>query len=183
MNSEWKRYKLNDICKNIYSGGTPNTSCNAYWNGNINWLSSGETNQRFIFDTVKKITQKGVEESSTKLAKKCCTVIASAGQGHTRGQVSYLMVDTFVNQSVIVFEPDFNLVDPLYLYYNLDNRYDEFRLLSDGTSTRGGLSGRIVKSMDIWIPSINIQKKITSILYNIDAIIELNKRINHNLVA
>ena len=161
------KYKLEEVCKRIYSGGTPSTKHNEYWDGNLMWLSSGETRQRFIYTTDKKITELGVKKSSTKLAEKNTVVMASAGQGYTRGQVSYLMEDMYVNQSVLVFEANRELIEPLYLYYNLDSRYNELRQLSDGTSTRGSLSGRIVKGMEIDLPPIEIQKRITEILYNI----------------
>ena len=181
MKSNWEILTLENVCSRIYSGGTPSTKHPEYWNGNIKWLSSGETSQRFIYDTDRKITQLGVDNSSTKLAKAGSTVIATAGQGLTRGQASFLMTDTYMNQSVIACEPNQEYVLPLFLYYNLDNRYEEFRLLSDGTSTRGGLSGWIVKRMEIVLPPMEEQKKIISILEIIDKKIELNKKINDNL--
>lgn len=183
MKSDWKEYTLEDVCEKIYSGGTPSTKHPEYWDGTLKWLSSGETSQRFIYDTERKITEQGVEKSSTKLATKGCTVIATAGQGFTRGQASFLMTDTYMNQSVIACKVNEQYVLPLFLYYNLDNRYEEFRLLSDGTSTRGGLSGWILKRMTILLPSIEEQKKIVDILEKIDRKIELNERINDNLAA
>lgn len=179
--AEWKKYTLEEVCERIYSGGTPSTKHEEYWNGNIKWLSSGETSQRFIYDTDRKITKKGVENSSTKLATKGCTVIATAGQGYTRGQASFLMIDTYMNQSVIACKANESIILPLYLYYNLDSRYEEFRLLSDGTSTRGGLSGWILKRMEIKLPPISLQEKIVDILYSIDKKIEENNMINNNL--
>ena len=179
--AEWKKYTLEEVCERIYSGGTPSTKHEEYWNGNIKWLSSGETSQRFVYDTDRKITKKGVENSSTKLATKGCTVIATAGQGYTRGQASFLMIDTYMNQSVIACKANESIILPLYLYYNLDSRYEEFRLLSDGTSTRGGLSGWILKRMEIKLPSISLQEKIVDILYSIDKKIEENNAINNNL--
>lgn len=178
--AEWKNYTLEEVCERIYSGGTPSTKHEEYWNGDIKWLSSGETSQRFVYDTERKITQEGVENSSTKLATKGCTVIATAGQGYTRGQASFLMTDTYMNQSVIACKANENVILPLYLYYNLDSRYEEFRLLSDGTSTRGGLSGWILKRMEIKLPPKSSQKKIIDILYSIDRKIEENKAINLN---
>lgn len=181
MKSEWKKYTLDEVCSRIYSGGTPSTRHPEYWNGELKWLSSGETSQRFIYNTERTITQEGVDNSSTKLAKKGCTVIATAGQGYTRGQASFLMIDTYMNQSVIACEANTKYVMPLYLYYNLDSRYDEFRLLSDGTSTRGGLSGWILKRMEIDLPPLQEQEKIVSILEVLDRKIELNTAINENL--
>ena len=91
------------------------------------------------------------------------------------------MTDTFLNQSVIACKPNEKYVLPLFLYYNLDNRYDEFRLLSDGTSTRGGLSGWILKRMTIMLPPLSEQKKIAAILSALDEKIAINRAINDNL--
>ena len=181
--AEWRTLTLENVCKRIYSGGTPSTKHPEYWDGNIRWLSSGETSQRFIYDTERKITQAGVENSSTKEATKGCTVIATAGQGYTRGQASYLMTDTYMNQSVIACQANTEYILPLYLYYNLDNRYEELRQLSDGTSTRGGLSGWILKRMSIDLPPLCVQAKIVSILETLDRSIEENERINNNLAS
>ena len=181
MRFDWKEYTLDDVCERIFSGGTPSTMHSEYWNGTLKWLSSKKTTQSLIYDTERKITALGVKHSSTKLATRGCTVIATAGQGFTRGQASFLMTDTFLNQSVIACKPNEKYVLPLFLYYNLDNRYDEFRLLSDGTSTRGGLSGWILKRMTIMLPPLSEQKKIAAILSALDEKIAINRAINDNL--
>lgn len=178
---EWKECKLEQVCENIYSGGTPVTMIKEYWNGNLPWLSSGETGQRYIYSTEKTITQLGVDNSSTRYAYKNSTVVASAGQGYTRGQASFLTIDTYVNQSVIVLKPNIKLIDSRYLYFNIDNRYAELRQLSDGTSTRGSLSGKIMKDLSIKLPPLPTQQKIAAILSSLDDKIELNNKINTNL--
>lgn len=178
---EWKKCKLEQVCENIYSGGTPATMVKEYWNGNLPWLSSGETGQRYIYSTEKTITQLGVDNSSTRYAYKNSTVVASAGQGYTRGQASFLTIDTYVNQSVIVLKPNIKLIDSRYLYFNIDNRYAELRQLSDGTSTRGSLSGKIMKDLSIKLPPLPTQQKIAAILSSLDDKIELNNKINTNL--
>jgi type I restriction enzyme S subunit len=100
--SGWAVGKVRDLCSAIYSGGTPSTQNPAYWGGDLPWLSSGETREKIIIDTEKKITLAGVENSSTRLAPPLATVIASAGQGNTRGQTSFLTFQSYINQSVVV---------------------------------------------------------------------------------
>lgn len=121
----WKECRLGEVCENIYSGGTPATMIKEYWNGGLPWLSSGETGQRYIYSTEKTITELGVKNSSTRYAYKNSTVVASAGQGYTRGQASFLTINTYVNQSVIVLKPNEKLLDSKFLYFNIDNRYAE----------------------------------------------------------
>lgn len=134
-------------CNQIYSGGTPSTKNPEYWDGNLSWLSSGETHSRFIIDTEKKITEKGVEGSSTKLAYSGDIVMASAGQGFTRGQTSMLMLNTYVNQSVVVMHPKEGY--SAYLLLELADSYDKLRVWSDSTSTRGSMSGKLLKQFEI----------------------------------
>ena len=174
--------KIIDIVKRVYSGGTPDTRKNDYWNGNIKWLSSGETRNNFVYDTDKKITELGVTNSSTKLALKGSIVMACAGQGVTRGQTSYLMDNMYINQSVICIEPDENKVDGLYLYYFFKNNYQLLRTLSDDHSSRGSITTAMIKEFEVDFPDISVQKRISSLLYSLDQKIELNNKINNNLL-
>lgn len=167
--------KLEDILSDIHSGGTPSTTEKQYWGGNIKWLSSGETGQRFISDTIDKITEDGVKNSSTKLAKKNNIVMACAGQGKTRGQTSFLLDDMYINQSVIVLEPNASVL-PLYLFYNLSSRYDELRGGSDASSTRGSITTTALKKLSFRYPNLTIQTKIVDILFAYDDLIENNNK-------
>ena len=179
MSLEWESCKIGELGK-IFSGGTPSTKIKEYWDGDLNWLSSGETRNTYIYTTDKFITEKGANNSSTKLANKGDIVIASAGQGFTRGQSSMVMIDTYVNQSVIVISPN-DKVNNYYLLYNLKFRYPELRQLSDHASTRGSLTTKIIKDLDIILPDLNTQNKIATIIQYFDKKIETNKKINRNL--
>ena len=175
------RSTIGDICT-IYSGGTPSTKNREYWNGNIPWLSSAESGNDFIFSSSIGITEKGVKESATRLAKKGSIIIATAGEGKTRGQVSYLEIDAYINQSLIsITSNDQNKLNNLYLYYYLKNSYNRLRQLSDITGVRGSLSGDLLKTFIIDYPDLNQQLKIAGLLYDIDKKIIINNRINDNL--
>jgi len=176
-----ERFTFGDITEIIFSGGTPSTRVDKYWGGDINWLSSGETRNNFINTTEKTITKEGVKNSSTRLAKKGDIVMASAGQGFTRGQVSYLHIDTYINQSIIAIRPNPNILNNLYAYYNLKNRYEELRAMSDGHSIRGSITIPMIKELEIDLPPILEQKEVANILSSLDSKIELNNKINNNL--
>ena len=169
--SDWKEYKIADLVEIIFSGGTPNTKVNEYWNGSLPWLSSGETKNRYINSTEKTITESGAQNSSTRLALSGDVVMASAGQGYTRGQVSFLNIDTFINQSVIAIRANEKVL------------YEELRAISDSNSIRGSITTKMVKSMNIRIPDLNTQRAIANVLSSIDDKIETSKQINHHLVA
>jgi len=173
------RAKIGDLC-NLYSGGTPSTKCSEYWGGNFPWLSSAVSNQDFIYSSEITITQEGIDNSATRLAKKNSVLIATAGEGKTRGQVSYLEIDAYINQSLISIVPKKDIT-ALYLYYYLKNSYGRIRKLSDITGIRGSLSGDLLKSFIIEYPDLDTQKKITTTLRTIDRNIENNKKIINEL--
>lgn len=159
----WKVASLADICKNIFSGGTPSTQMANYWNGNIPWLSSGETRNRFIIDTEKTITEEGITNSSTRLARHGCTVIAGAGQGHTRGQTSLLILDSYINQSVVALKANPKFASDLFLFFDLMRRYEEFRQLSDSHSSRGSLTTKLLSGVKIVLPPAELIQKFDDV--------------------
>lgn len=178
----WKIDNIGGLSDKIFSGGTPNTSTEEYWNGALNWFSSGETRNALIIETEKKITATGVKNSSTRLSVAGDILIASAGQGHTRGQTSLNTIDTYINQSVVCIRP----IKPSYstwLYFNLSSRYTEMRAISDSHSIRGSLTTKLISSMKVASPidelislfDINCSVFISKIKNNLELGRELKK--------
>lgn len=161
----WEVGIFKDTSIKIYSGGTPNTSEENYWNGLLPWMSSGETRNNFITDTEKHITELGVKKSSTKLANKYNTVIASAGQGFTRGKTSLLLIDTYINQSLITVEPKIHF--EFFNYVNIKGRYEELRAISDSHSIRGSLTTKMILALPTIIPREEILIRFNQIIKSI----------------
>lgn len=171
---------LEDYPVKIYSGGTPSTSKKEYWeDGNIHWLSSGETANEFVITTEKTITQLGIDNSSTKWASKYDVVTASAGQGHTRGQTTMILLDTCINQSVIVTHAEKDYMP--FIFYNVSGRYEELRVLSDGTSTRGSLTTKIMAKLEMPDVSEEEMKAFSDYAWPIISQIEVNLKENERL--
>jgi type I restriction enzyme S subunit len=154
----WKVLEVSDVAK-LFSGGTPDTRKPEYWNGDLRWFSSGETRDLIIVDTEKRINPKAVTNSSTKLALPGDILIASAGQGHTRGQTSYCAIDTYINQSVVSVRVKVQQCGPLWLFNNLIRRYAEMRDLSDSHSSRGSLTTKLLGAMPIVLPPMEVVSK------------------------
>lgn len=172
---------VGNYAERIYSGGTPMTSNAAYWNGTFGWFSSGETRNRFVISTEKTITQAGIDNSSTKLATKYDIVMASAGQGFTRGQTSMLLIDTYVNQSVIVIKSERNILP--YLFWNLANRYDELRAISDSSSIRGSLTTKMIAAFEIPLANEQSLQAFADFAWSVIPQIENNLLENERLTA
>nr|MDE7364555.1 restriction endonuclease subunit S [Ruminococcus sp.] len=169
--------KISDYAGRVFSGGTPTTSNERYWNGGYNWLSSGETCQKFIVDTEKTITQKGIDNSSTRLASKYDTVIASAGQGHTRGQTSMLLTNSYVNQSIIAVHSE--KVYAPFIYWNLCGRYEELRVISNYNSIRGSLTTKMISSFSAPKADISVISQFSEFAWA--AIHEIENNCNENI--
>ena len=172
---------IGNYAERIYSGGTPTTSNAAYWGGTFGWFSSGETRNRFVNSTEKSITQTGIDNSSTKLASKHDIVMASAGQGFTRGQTSMLLIDTYVNQSVIVIHADRNILP--YLFWNLANRYEELRAISDSSSIRGSLTTKMIAAFEIPLANNDVVQTFSDFAWAVIPQIENNLLENERLAA
>ena len=179
LDSQCGSSTIGQVSERVYSGGTPDTKNSDYWGGTINWLSSGETSNHFIIDTEKRITENGVLHSSTKFASKYDVVIASAGQGNTRGQTSMTLLGTCINQSVIVIHA--NTYEAPIVFCSLANRYDELRAISDASSIRGSLTTKMISALEIPVfPEVETFKFASQAKCIIDQV-ENNLRENRSL--
>lgn len=152
----------------VTAGATPNTLKKEYWNGEIRWMNSGELNLKRVHEVENRITALGLKKSSTKLLPKYCVLIGLAGQGKTRGTVAMNFIELCTNQSIAAILPNESLYCSEFLYQNLDNRYNELRIMSKGDGGRGGLNLQIIKSIKISLPNLKEQEKIAKFLVTID---------------
>lgn len=164
---EWKA--IGEVAECL-AGATPKTTNPDFWgNGTIPWMSSGEVNKGFVYDTEKKITQLGYDSASTKLVPKNTVVIALAGQGKTRGTVALTKIELCTNQSLCSIITKDNL-NSHYLYYYLKGQYQKLRDISSGEGTRGGLNLKMIREFQIPVPPLDIQEKIVHVLDNFDTV-------------
>lgn len=94
----WRIGSILEIA-NLLSGGTPKTDEPKYWDGEINWISAKDitsSNNQFIIDTEKKITQEGISKSAAKLLPKFTTIISARG---TVGNFCILSQEMAISQS------------------------------------------------------------------------------------
>lgn len=89
----------------IVGGGTPKTSVDEYWGGDIPWFSvvdAPASGQVFTLDTAKKITALGLANCSAKLLPPTTTIISARG---TVGKVAMAGVPMAMNQSCYALRP------------------------------------------------------------------------------
>ena len=169
---EWVNTKIGSITE-VYSGGTPNTSEPAFWGGKIPWMNSGELNLKIVRQVQGRITEVGMDSSSTHFIPAECVLIGLAGQGKTRGTAAFNTFPLCTNQSIAAIYPNPNKFDSKFLYYKMDTQYDQLRELSSGDGGRGGLNKKLILDYEVVIPqSIDEQAAIATILTEMDYEIE-----------
>lgn len=113
------KYKLSDLVS-IIGGGTPKTSKTEYWNGDIPWLSVKDFNNdfRYVYKTEKRITQLGLENSSTKILNKGDMIISARG---TVGEIASIPYPMTFNQSCYGLRAKENMITSDFLYYLINS--------------------------------------------------------------
>lgn len=174
------KYNLSEIM-DIIGGGTPKTSVAEYWNGRIPWLSVKDFNNdnRYVYETEKTITKRGLEHSSTVLLRHDDIIISARG---TIGEVSMIPYPMAFNQSCYGLRAKDKIVDSVFLYYLIKHNVHVLKRNTHGsvfdTITRDTFS-----SIEVNLPDMKTQRRIASILKCIDDKRELNQVINKNLAA
>ena len=171
FSGEWNQFRLGEMTE-IYSGGTPSTTISEYWGGSIPWMSSGELNNKKIYDVEGRITQKGMQNSSAHLIPKYCVLIGLAGQGKTRGTAAYNYISLCTNQTIAAIYPNDKKFDSRFLYYIIDSMYESLRELSSGDGGRGGLTKGLISNLEIYMPEVPEQQAVAQVLSDMDSEIE-----------
>lgn len=168
----WEQRKLGEVA-DIVGGGTPSTKVKEYWNGNINWYSPIEIGTSiYASESVKKITQLGLEKSSAKLLPKGTVLFTSrAGIGNT----AILMKEATTNQGFQSIVPKKGVLNSYFIFTETPflKRYGE---INGAGSTFVEVSGKQMSKMPLLLPSFDEQLKIGNFFKQLDHLITLHQR-------
>ena len=175
--AQWNRVPLIDYIE-LIGGGTPKTTVPEYWNGNIPWLSVKDFNndKRYVYSTEKHISQSGFENSPTKMLHKDDIIISARG---TVGEIAMIPFDMAFNQSCYGIRASRGIDKP-FLYYLLKNCISQLKRMTHG-SVFDTITRDTFANIEVDIPDAETQKRISSVLADIDNKIEVNDAINDNL--
>jgi type I restriction enzyme, S subunit len=146
----WARKKIADVCETV-GGGTPSTGVADYWDGDITWVVPTDVTRNdclALLDSERKITDKGLRESSAKMLPAQSILMTS------RASVGFFaLIDQPVstNQGFINIIPHQN-EHRMYMLFNLMSRVEEIRGNAKGSTYPEISKGRF-REMDIIIPS------------------------------
>lgn len=157
---EWHFVKLDEVAT-VSIGGTPSRSKADYWNGDINWVSSGEVKNNRIQTTKEKISQLGLNKSNTKVNPTGTVLLAMIGEGKTRGQTAILDIEAATNQNIASIIPSPEKAIPEWIFYWLMSRYAETRKSASG-GMQYALNSARIRDFIIPLPPLVSQTKIVA---------------------
>lgn len=141
-------------------GGTPSKAKKEYWNGEIDWASVKDIKNNYLYDTIDRITEEGVKNSSTNIAKKGEIILVTR---ISPGKVTIVQKDIAINQDLKIVRPKMNRIENKYTYYLFLYKEKELISKSQGTTVKGITINELNK-IEISLPALEEQKEIVRIL-------------------
>ena len=168
----WEQRKLGEIAT-VTGGGTPSTNISEYWNGDIDWYSPVEIGEnRYVSGSIRKITKLGLEKSSAKILPVGTVLFTSrAGIGNT----AILQVEGCTNQGFQSITPNLNELDTYFLY-TMTPKLKRYGEITGAGSTFVEVSGKQMEQMNLMVPSLEEQKRVSELFKTMDDAITLHQR-------
>ena len=169
---DWEQRKLGEIATETYGGGTPKTSNEEFWKGDIPWIQSSDLIDECLFDVRprKCISQEAVSKSATKLVpQNSIAIVTRVGVGKLAFMpFFYATSQDFLSLSGLKIDPEFTVYALYKMMQSVSNEVQ-------GTSIKGVTKDELLAKKIIF-PSCNEQKKIGAYLHNLDHLITLHQR-------
>lgn len=157
--SKWKWVRLEEIGE-IIGGGTPKTSNQEFWNGNIPWLTPADMKNvkgKYVKSGDRNVSDAGLKGSSARLMPRGTIIYSS------RAPIGYRPIadnELSTNQGFKSLVP-FNFGISEYIYYCLISRTREIISRASGTTFKE-ISGNEFGKTLIPLPPLEEQKRIVA---------------------
>lgn len=177
IDPEWQIIPLDDLNYfKVESGGTPSSTEEAYWNGDINWATLVDLPQidyiSEISSTVRKITNEGVKRSSAKLLPKNSILVSTRA---TIGRVAINKVPMCTNQgfkNIIITDSCI----PEFVAIMIKGLTTQMQMLATGGTFKELSKSNFIK-LEIPIPKLEIQKQIIEKIKKEQELVNANKQL------
>ena len=179
--NEWRKEKL----KNIVYINQNNFSKEDKWEY-ISYLDTANITDGVIENIQKLNLKKDSIPSRARRKVLKEDVIVSSVRPNLKhfGIIKKPKKNMIVSTGFIVLTAIKNIIDPYYLYnfFRKENIIEYLSSIAEtSTTTYPSITSKVIEELEIKLPPLNIQKKISKILSDIDNKIELNNKINNNL--
>lgn len=171
--------KIKDIGR-VVTGKTPLTGVNEYYGGNIMFISPSDLHGDYLIEKSEKtITEEGLKSIESNSIDGISVLTGCIGWD--MGNVAMCNSRCATNQQInAIIDFNHKLVDPRYVYYWLKGKKDYLFSIASVTRTPI-LSKSVFENIDIPLPSLKIQERVTKLLSLIDEKIRKNHQINDYL--
>ena len=175
FDDEWNQYYLKDVIQDFINGQTPSRNVDSFWNGDVNWVSSGELNYNYITSTIEQITAEGKNNANLKLLSPGTFLIAITGleAPGTRGSCAILGIEATTNQSCMALLPKEDKIITKFLYYWYLKVGETYGIKYTQGTKQQSYNKELLEKLTITIPDIREQNKISEFLSVLNHKIEL----------
>ena len=175
--------RMKDICVKIGSGATPRGGKEAYSDAGVSLIRSQNVlDFSFSFNGLAHINDEQAKKLSNVIVKKDDVLLNITGDSVARACiVEETVLPARVNQHVAIIRANPEIVISSYLLCYLQTRKSYLLQLASGGATRNALTKKMLEELEIEIPTIEEQKKIVSIVDDLQRKIKKNNEINENL--
>ena len=167
----WEQRKLGDCVGSTYGGGTPSTSHDEYWGGNIPWIQSSNVleNELFRIDIPKAITQDGLSKSAAlRVPGDSIAVVTHVGVGKlVYLPFPYATSQDFVSLSELKGDANF-------LCYAIHRKLQSELHMVQGSAIKG-ITKEELLGKAIFLPAAEEQKLVGNQMRAIDNLITLHQ--------
>lgn len=177
--------KMKEVCSKIGSGATPRGGKEAYSDAGISLIRSQNVlDYSFSYEGLAYINEAQAEKLKNVAVEKGDVLLNITGDSVARACiVQDEILPARVNQHVSIIRAKKDVVLGSYLLCFLQMEKPYLLQLATGGATRNALTKGMIEELEIDIPSIKEQKKIVSLIDDIQTKIRTNTIINENLVA
>uniref|UniRef100_UPI003C7A9E0A restriction endonuclease subunit S n=1 Tax=unclassified Streptomyces TaxID=2593676 RepID=UPI003C7A9E0A len=158
----WRRLRLADAGRWL-SGGTPSTSNDAYWGGDIPWISGASMKDFHVSSSPRRLSLLGAKNGS-RLVEPGATLFVVRGMSlKSEFRIGVAERQVAFGQDVKALIPTEG-IDPLFLAYAIRVRTPEILSMVEETSHgTGRLDTSRLKELEIGIPPMDEQRRIVAV--------------------
>lgn len=168
------KYKLSLIG----SGSTPDSSDSFNYDGEFNWIQSGDLYKNYYIQETEKTITKYALNSTKTLKMYTAPFVVVAMYGASVGNIAISRIDAYANQACCSMKGDDSL-HTNYLFYLLRASKEQMLMIAIG-GTQPNISQQLLKNLKIIVPMYDEQLKIIDFLdkkcSEIDSIISKKER-------
>ena len=159
---DWEENRLDDVAQ-IIGGGTPATTEETYWSGDINWFTPTEIKTKYLTESKRQISEEGLKKSSAKELPIGTLLLSTRA---TVGEIGIAKEKCSTNQGFqsLIIKKDH--VNEFWYYWILKNKKELLRRSSGSTFLE--INKKEISKIPALSPDKSEQQKIANFLSEID---------------